>query len=71
MLPKSILEELGRTIYPRKSAEYKEILNRFAMHGYGPNKINKWFSYYLKCEIITENEDGSYGCIWWHWICRI
>ena len=65
MLPKNILQELGRTIAPRKNVEYKEIRNRFAMHGYGPKKINNWLQYFVMCEILHENEDGSYTCIWW------
>lgn len=65
MLPKSILEELGRTVYPRKTVEYSEIKKRFAMHGYGPNKIQKWYDYFIACEILTVNEDMTISCIFW------
>lgn len=65
MLPKGVLQELGRTIAPAKSVEYKEILKRFIMHGYGPAKIEKWMKYFYDNEILTENEDHTWTCIWW------
>lgn len=65
MLPKSILEEVGRIIYPRKTASYKEIRNRFALHSYGPKKIDKWLEYYERCEIIKDEGDDQYSCILW------
>jgi len=64
-LPKSIMQELGRSIYPRKSVEFREIKQHFAMNGYGKQKTVKWFQYFMENEIITETEDGRYTCVWW------
>ena len=65
MLPKGILQELGRVIAPSKSVSYEEIRKRFIMHGYGELKIQKWMEYLVRNEIITENSDHTYSCIWW------
>lgn len=65
MLPKGVLQELGRVIAPSKKCDYKDIRKRFLMNGYGPAKIDKWMKYFFDNEILTENEDGSYSCIWW------
>ena len=63
-LPKTILQELGRSIAPRKTVEVAEIRKRFAMHGYGKQKYGKWLQYFLENEILIDTEDGI-TCIWW------
>jgi len=64
-LPKSIMQELGRTIYPRKEVDVSEIKKRFAMHGYGKEKYGKWLQYFIDNEIIIPTESGRLTCIWW------
>ena len=64
-LPKTVLDQLRRSIYPRKSFTFAEMRDEFAKNGYGPKKVRKWFDYFVSCDIIKEEEDGSLSCIWW------
>ena len=64
-LPKTVLQEVGCMIAPSKSTDMKTIMKRFAYHGYGPKKIEKWVYYYQTMEILQEQDDGSYTCVLW------
>lgn len=64
-LPKTIMQELGRSIAPSKYCTMEQMRKKFAEHGYGIGKFGKWLNYFQSNEIITFQDDGTFTCIWW------